>query len=51
MLGPEQDPSARIAIAGHGLVQNLRRRPYELGVEELATSAVAVPFDELAVVS
>jgi transposase, IS6 family len=37
MLEPEQDPSARIAIAGHGLVQNLRRGHYELGVEELAT--------------
>jgi transposase-like protein len=48
MRGLKQDHSARIAIAGHALVQNLRRGHYELAVEEPASLRVAVAFDELA---
>jgi transposase-like protein len=48
MRGLKQDRSARIAIAGHALVQNLRRGHYELAVEEPASLRVAVAFDELA---
>jgi len=33
-------------IAGHALVQNLRRGHYELAVEELATRRVTVAFNE-----
>jgi hypothetical protein len=38
MRGLRQDRSARVVIAGHALVQNVRRGHYEL----------AVAFDELA---
>jgi IS6 family transposase len=36
-------------IAGHALVQNLRRGHYELAVEEPANKRLAVAFAELAV--
>ena len=53
-LGPtrglKQDASARVIIAGHAFVQNLRRGHYELAVEEPVTRRVAVAFDELALV-
>ncbi|HET7517918.1 MAG TPA: IS6 family transposase, partial [Actinomycetes bacterium] len=39
----------RTVIAGHALVQNLRRGHYELAVEAPVTRRVAVAFDELAV--
>jgi transposase-like protein len=48
MRGLRQDRSARIVIAGHAFVQNLRRGHYELAVEEPATRRVAVAFAELA---
>jgi transposase-like protein len=50
MPGLKQDRSARTVIAGHALVQNLRRGHYELAVEEPVTRRVAVAFDELALV-
>ena len=50
MRGLKQDRSARTVIAGHALVQNLRRGHYELAVEEPVTRRVAVAFDELALV-
>jgi transposase-like protein len=50
MRGLDQDRSARVVIAGHSLVQNLRRGRYELAVEEPVTWRVAVAFDELALV-
>jgi hypothetical protein len=37
-------------IAGHALVQNLRRGHYELAVEAPVTRRVAVAFEELALV-
>ncbi|HEV8167150.1 MAG TPA: IS6 family transposase [Actinomycetota bacterium] len=48
MRGLKQDRSARVVIAGHALVQNVRRGHYELAVEEPATRRLAVAFDELA---
>jgi hypothetical protein len=47
----KQDRSAKVVIAGHAFVQNLRRGHYELAVEEPATRRVAVAFDELALAS
>jgi len=47
MRGLKQDRSARIVIAGHGFVQNLRRGQYELAVEEPVARRLAVAFDEL----
>ena len=37
MRGLKQDRSAKVVIAGHAFVQNLRRGHYELAVEEPAT--------------
>jgi transposase-like protein len=48
MRGLKQDRSARVVIAGHALVQNVRRGPYELAAGEPANRRVAVAFDELA---
>jgi hypothetical protein len=47
MRGLNQDRSASVIIAGHALVQNLRRGHYELAVEEPTRRRVAVAFDEL----
>jgi transposase, IS6 family len=46
--GLKQDRSARIVIAGHAFVQNLRRGHYELAVQEPASRRVAAAFDKLA---
>ena len=51
MRGLKQDRSARVVIAGHAFVQNLRRGHYELAVEEPTSRRVAVAFDELALAS
>ncbi len=48
MRGLKSDHQARIVIAGHAFIQNIRRGHYELGVEEAATLRVAAAFDELA---
>ena len=48
MRGLKQDRSARVVIAGHGFVQNLRRGHYELAVGEPVNQRMAVAFDELA---
>jgi len=50
MRGLKQDRSAKIVIAGHALVQNVRRGHYELAVEAPVTRRVAVAFDELVLV-
>jgi transposase, IS6 family len=47
MQGLKQDRSARVVIAGHGFVQNLRRGHYELAVEEPTNRRLVVAFDEL----
>ena len=46
MRGLKQDRSARVIIAGHALVQNVRRGHYELAVEEPMGRRVAVAFDQ-----
>ena len=48
MRGLKQDRSARIVIAGHAFMQNLRRGCSELAVEEPPSRRVAVALDELA---
>jgi len=48
MRGLKQDRSARVVIAGHGFVQDLRRGYYELAVGEPVNQRMAVAFDELA---
>ncbi len=47
MRGLKQDSSARVLIAGHALVQNVRRGHYELAVAEPVGRRMAVAFDEL----
>jgi transposase, IS6 family len=47
MRGLKQDRSARVIIAGHAFVQNLRRGHYELAAEEPVNRRVAVAFEEL----
>jgi transposase, IS6 family len=49
MRGLKRDHSARVIIAGHALVQNLRRGHYELAAEEPVNRRVAIAFAELAV--
>jgi transposase, IS6 family len=49
MRGLKRDHSARVIIAGHAFVQNLRRGHYELAVETPTTRRLTVAFDELAV--
>ena len=49
MRGLKQDRSARVIIAGHAFVQNVRRGHYELAAEEPVNRRVAIAFAELAV--
>jgi transposase, IS6 family len=49
MRGLKKDASARVIIAGHAFVQNLRRGRYELAAEEPVNRRVAIAFAELAV--
>jgi transposase, IS6 family len=48
MRGLKQDHSARILIAGHAFIQNLRRGHYELAVEEQMNRRLTTAFNELA---
>jgi transposase-like protein len=48
MRGLKQDRNAKVIIAGHAFVQNLRQGHYELAAEEPANRRLAVAFDELA---
>ena len=48
MRGLKRDRSARVIIAGHGFVQNVRRGHYELAAEEPTNQRVAAAFHELA---
>jgi IS6 family transposase len=48
MRGLKQDRSARVIIAGHAFVQNVRRGHYQVAAEEPATRRLAAAFDELA---
>ena len=47
MRGLKQDRSARVIIAGHALMHNVRRGHYELAVEEPTNRRLAVAFKEL----
>jgi transposase-like protein len=48
MRGLKQDHSARIIIAGHAFIQDLRRGHYELAVEEQMNRRLTTAFNELA---
>jgi transposase, IS6 family len=48
MRGLKTDRSARVIVAGHAFMQNLRRGHYELGVEARPHRRVAGAFTELA---
>lgn len=47
MRGLKHDRSAKVIIAGHAFVQNLRCGHYELAVEAPTTRRLPVAFDEL----
>jgi IS6 family transposase len=47
MRGLKQDHSARVVLAGHAFVQNLRRGHYELAIDEPVSLRLAVAFEEL----
>ena len=49
MRGLKRDRSARVIVAGHALVQNVRRGHYELGVDATPNRRLAAAFAELAV--
>jgi transposase, IS6 family len=49
MRGLKQDAGARVIIAGHAIVQNLRRGHNELAVEEPVNRGAAIALAELAV--
>ena len=48
MRGLRREHSARVVIAGHAFVQNVRRGHYELAVEEPVNRRLTVAIDELA---
>ncbi len=50
MRGLKRDHCARIIVAGHAFVQNLRRGFYELGTDVSSASRLAEAFAELALV-
>jgi transposase-like protein len=50
MRGLKRDRTARVIVAGHAFIQNLRRGFYDLGTDVSATSRVAAAFTELALV-
>jgi hypothetical protein len=47
MRGLKTDRTARVVIAGHAFMQNVRRGHYQLGVEAHPRLRVAAAFDEL----
>jgi transposase-like protein len=47
MRGLKQLRCARVIIAGHAFIQNIRRGHYELGAEETVNLRVPAAFDEL----
>ncbi|WP_426514872.1 IS6 family transposase [Dactylosporangium sp. McL0621] len=48
MRGLRTDTTARVIIAGHAFMQNLRRGHYEFAVDAPPTTRVAIAFSELA---
>jgi hypothetical protein len=50
MRGLTKDRTAKVIVAGHAFVQNLRRGFYDLGADVPPTARVADAFAELALV-
>jgi len=50
MRGLKRDRTARVIVAGHAFVQNLRRGFYDLGTDVPSVSRLADAFAELALV-
>ncbi len=50
MRGLKRDRSARVIVAGHAFVQNLRRGFYDLGTDGPPAARLADAFAELALV-
>src|SRR5712692_315626 len=50
MRGLKRDRTARVIVAGHAFIQNLRRGFYDLGTDVAPSSRLAEAFDELALV-
>jgi hypothetical protein len=50
MRGLKRDHCARVIVAGHAFIQNLRRGFYDLGTDVPPARRVADAFDELALV-
>ena len=50
MRGLKRDHTARVIVAGHAFVQNLRRDFYDLGTDVPPAARLADAFDELALV-
>ena len=48
MRGLRTDQTARVVIAGHAFMQNLRRGHYQLGLDVPSAKRVAAAFIELA---
>jgi transposase-like protein len=48
MRGLNREGTARVIVAGHAFVQNLRRGFYDLGTDVLSASDLADAFAELA---
>ena len=48
MRGLKRDRTARVIIAGHAFIQNLRRGFYDLGTDAPAQRRLAEAFTELA---
>ncbi len=47
MRGLKTDRTAGVVIRGHALMQNIRRRHYELGIEANSQLRVSAAFEEL----
>jgi DDE domain len=50
MRGLKRDRTARVIVAGHAFVQNLRRGFYDLRTDVRPTACLADAFAELAIV-
>jgi len=50
MRGLKRDRTARVIVAGHAFVQNLRRGFYDLGTDVRPAFRLSDAFDELALV-
>jgi len=48
MRGLKRDHTARVIVAGHAFIQNLRRGFYDLGTHVRSVSRLADAFAELA---